>query len=79
MDNWKEIKPYNNDLMDHYYYLVAHKDFDTPIKAKYHDDQLPCFECICHLGVFYSYLIDKEITHYMELPPLPYDKEAHDD
>ena len=54
-------------LEDHNYYLIAHKDYDTPIKAKYHDDPMPNFTFMNKT----SYISDGKITHFMFLPDLP--------
>ena len=59
-------------LEDHDYYLIAHKDYDTPIKAKYHDDQVPHFTFLdSENGMQTSYISDGKITHFMFLPDLP--------
>lgn len=67
------------DLEDHYFYLVAHKKFATPMKAKYHDDgDLRCFQImsvsndICTRHNFDDvYPWDNDITHFMDLPDMP--------
>lgn len=37
---WNAYDPSKGDerLNDHHYYLVSHKDFGTPMKAKYHSE-----------------------------------------
>ena len=61
-------------LQDRYYYLVAHNDYKTPLKAKFYKD-FPCYFKICSfIGVFVTYIFpeeDNEITHVMKLPELP--------
>ena len=37
--NWHKYPSDDDSLLkDHYFYLVTHKDFGTPMKAKYHSD-----------------------------------------
>lgn len=65
-------------LQDHYFYLVAHKKFATPMKAKYHDDGgmrhfqiMSASNDICTRHNFDDvYSWDDSITHWMELPDL---------
>lgn len=68
-NNW-----WHEDLRDHWYYLVNHKDFDTPMKAKYHNDgELRCFQIVSHnryVDDVYSWDIDV-VTHFMEMPEMP--------
>lgn len=66
-------------LKDHYFYLVAHKKFATPMKAKYHDDGgIRRFQIMSvsndirtrhNFDDVYSW--DDSITHWMELPDMP--------
>lgn len=66
-------------LQDHYYYLVAHKDFTTPMKAKYHNDSFKHFEVFSFKSSQISYIFlnsTDDITHFMELPELPKEEEA---
>lgn len=66
-------------LQDHYFYLVAHKKFATPMKAKYHDDGgmrhfqiMSVSNDICTRHNFDNvYSWDDSITHWMELPDMP--------
>lgn len=66
-------------LKDHYFYLVAHKKFATPMKAKYHDDGgMRCFQIMSLSNDIRTrhnfddvYPWDDSITHWMELPDLP--------
>ena len=41
---WKEFDVDNEGLEDHYFYLVAHKDYGIPMTAKWHQDCLPTFQ-----------------------------------
>ena len=38
---WREFNLDNEELQDHHFYLVAHKDYGTPMKAKWHQDCPP--------------------------------------
>lgn len=40
--NWEDT----SELKDHYYYLVTHTDYGTPMKAKWHNEAGGCFEVI---------------------------------
>ena len=59
-----------DDLNDHVWYLIAHKDYETPMKAKYHID-VPSFTFNTSEGEQRTYLFENRITHYMPLPELP--------
>lgn len=65
-----------DDLIDHYWYLVVHEDYKTPIKAKYHSD-VPHFTFSANGKEHASYIFEGKITHYMDLPELP--KEVEND
>lgn len=67
---WINIE--NEDkLVDHYWYLIAHKDYATPMKAIYHSD-FPHFVFATSNGhCRVSYIYEGKVTHYMELPELP--------
>ena len=56
-------------LKNHYYYLVTHVDFDTPMKAKYHDDgdYFEVFGVYPNLAVYQWY---GDITAWMNLPDI---------
>lgn len=73
---WKE----DERLKDHWYYLVAHKAFSTPMKAKYHDDgALRCFQIVSqdNRDIRWRHNYDDvyawsdSITHWRELPEMP--------
>lgn len=80
--DWKDP----SGLVDHHYYLVTHKDYKTPLKAKWHSDNGGCFEV---LGVvygrefWYSWEPDNPIIAWMELPDIwpdaIYKKDEKDD
>lgn len=67
-------------LEDHYYYLVVHKAFATPMKAKFHMDTCPYFEILSYnykrLENWHNfenvYQWDDSITHFALMPDLPY-------
>ena len=76
------------DLKDHHFYLVADKRFDTPMKAEFHSDPLAHFIIVStSVGdikndIVYVYDLAGDyspegdtcpITHYMELPSLPWE------
>ena len=68
-------------LQDHYYYLVAHKYFTTPMKAKYHNDSFKHFEVFSFKSSQISYIFlnsTDDITHFMELPELPKEEEGEE-
>lgn len=69
-DGWITIEAGESLLKDHYWYLIAHKDYGTPIKAIYHSD-CPHFSFFTTNGERTSYLFEDKITHYMELPDIP--------
>ena len=54
---WFEINENTiNSLEDHNWYLVCHRDYDTPIKAKFHRDSFCYFELCTSNGVKIEYL-----------------------
>lgn len=68
------------DLKDHHFYLVADKRFGTPMKALFHSDSLAHFEIVStskandsHIVCVYDLARGCPITHYMELPSLPWE------
>ena len=73
---WLKTSENQDKLQDHYFYLVTHSDFGTPLKAKFHDDLGGYFE-------FRGYDIDNEFVdpifrdskckYFMELPEMPED------
>ena len=58
-------------LEDHNFYLIAHKEYKTPMKAKYHQDCMPHFTFSVCGKEEYAYLYEGKITHFMFLPDLP--------
>lgn len=77
---WKEFDLDNEELQDHYFYLVAHKDYGTPMKAKWHQDCPPTFQVYIGGGKCDEYIDElsnyhaeenKKITHWCKLPNLP--------
>ena len=71
--NFDQESVYDNTFRDHYFYLLAVIGFGTPIKAKFHDDPLPCFtHYAMQNNVVGEYAIELEdITHWMHLPTIP--------
>ena len=43
---WLRTSENQDKLIDHYFYLVTHPDYGTPMKAKYHDDLGGYFEIV---------------------------------
>lgn len=75
MNKWIPID--EGTLEDHHYYLIAHKDYGTPMKAKFHRECFgDRFEFFTYSGPQYECSLDGKITHYMELPSLPWDDES---
>lgn len=66
INQWIPWKEFDGRLKDHYFYLVTHRAYATPMKAKYHID-MDCFEIINapHTRV---YTWDDLITAWMDLP-----------
>lgn len=64
MSQWHKFDPKNpgSDLKDHFYYLVTHKGYETPIRAKWHNDIGGHFEVFVTLDV--SEYGDNEIIEY---------------
>ena len=68
-------------LQDRYYYLVAHKDYTTPLKAKFYKDLPPYFKVCTFNGNFVIFIFSEEyceITHAMKLPELPIEEEGEE-
>ena len=66
-------------LQDRYYYLVAHKDYTTPLKAKFYKDLPPYFKVCTFNGNFVTFIFEEEnneITHVMKLPEIPKEEEG---
>ena len=56
-------------LKDHYFYLVTHKKYETPMKAKWHEEG--AWEIISSLCNQYDYVEpwdEKFVIAWMELP-----------
>lgn len=74
-----------DNLLDHWWYLLACKKHGTALKAKYHLDSAPYFEIFstterdATFDYLYLYELDDsddyEITHYMDMPLLPWELE----
>lgn len=76
------------DLKDHWFYLIADKRFKTPMKAMFHADSLAHFQIVSRSidsasmdDIVYVYDLERDygteectITHYMELPNLPWEE-----
>lgn len=63
-----------SELKDHHYYLVTHKKFKTPMKAKWHEEMGGSFEVIIgglHVNeVWHSWDFDNPIIAWMEMPDI---------
>lgn len=74
---WVKITPESiKNLKDHHYYLVADTRYETPMKAKY-DEDYPQFTLLLRRNDTACASVcllenDCTITHYMELPLLPW-------
>lgn len=78
----------DTELKDHWFYLVADKRFKTPMKAMFHADSLAHFQIVSRSidsasmnDIVYVYDLEQDygteectITHYMELPSLPWEE-----
>lgn len=65
---WNTWAEHDDRLKDNYYYLVTHKDYDTPMKAKYHGN-VPRFDILGgnnEVALFF----DGTVTAWMELPDI---------
>lgn len=66
------------EFENHEWYLLAHKDFGTPVKARFHDD-IPHFEILVQNwtndenSVCYEWDWKEKIPYYMEMPKLPWE------
>ena len=74
--SWHKLPDTEDMLRDHYFYLVRHIEFGTPMKAKFHADGEPHFEIYgCNHGagkmIVYSSDFGSHITHWMDMPDLP--------
>ena len=66
----------HEELKDHYYYLVTHRKYKTPMKAKWHSENGGAFEVYCHNGseFWYSWDPDNPIIAWMEMPEIYHDE-----
>ena len=73
--SWKKFtfQAEHDLLKDHHFYLVAHKGYGTPMKAKWHQDCAPHFEVLIGDGKTNEYvsIFDEKITHWKELDDKP--------
>ena len=82
---WYRLPDNEICLIDHYFYLVTHADYGTPMKAKYHSDMGGYFEIFSNntkIPVEYINPIfgNSKIKYYMPLPEMPDDyKEVEDE
>ena len=73
---WLLISENIDKLKDHYFYLVTHKDYGTPMKAKYHDDLGGYFELINYkreTEYINQILGESKCKYFMEMPEMPND------
>lgn len=80
-NSWHKLPDTENMLQDHYFYLVRHIEFGTPMKAKFHADGEPHFEIYgCNHGagkmIVYEHEFGNHITHWMDMPDLPAESEG---
>lgn len=79
MSEWKELSEDSKfDLEDHEWYLFAVKGINNPVKGRFHCD-CAHIELLMGFGqrndVYYFWEWKDKITHYMEMPLLPGEKE----
>lgn len=64
----------HNALQDHYYYLVTHKDYATPMKAKWHEGCDEHWEIFVGMGrpneIVYTWDKDCKVIAWMEMPEI---------
>lgn len=74
--HWKPLTE-DTEFKDHYWYLLATTKYGTAVKAKFHND-VNHFEILTQSGSEYVYSWEWEgyITHYMEIPKLPWEIQA---
>ena len=75
-NEYKFIGKWNDDfespeLKDHFWYLIVHEDFETPMKAKYTSDALPFFTFFSEKGKETAYIIDGKVKYWMPSPNMP--------
>lgn len=56
-------------LLDHFYYLVTHRDYDTPLKAKWHAEGLWVVIGFTPQYVW-DWYEDQPVIAWMELPDI---------
>lgn len=71
---WHKFHWNDERLKDRYWYLVAHKDYKTPIKAQWRVGE--CFKIAFSNEMVFE---DDLITHWMELPEMPSEVADEDD
>ena len=75
--NWHRLPDDESVLVDHWFYLVTHADYGTPMKAKYHDDLGGYFEIMNKKDVPVEYIdpmIGKsKIKYFAPMPVMPDD------
>lgn len=73
-------------LKDHYFYLVTHREYSTPLKARFHYPEevwqvygatLHCEFPDCCFEFWYSWDEDNPILAWMEMPEI-YKEETND-
>lgn len=76
---WLKTSENQDKLIDHYFYLVTHCDYGTPMKAKYHDDAGGYFELLTYECGKFCEFINPIFQHscrckyFMPLPEMPDD------
>ena len=74
---WYRLPDNKELLVDHYFYLVTHVDYGTPMKAKYHSDMGGYFEIMNKKDVPVEYvdpiLSKSKIKYFMPMPEMPDD------
>lgn len=73
---WYKTEDNQNMLIDHYFYLVTHPDYGTPMKAKYHDDLGGYFEIVSGKkeSIYITPIFGKcKCKYFMPMPEMPDD------
>ena len=66
---WNDISQFK----DHYYYLVTHTKYETPMKAKWHNEMGGCWQILGGTGDNSDYVYswdEKYVIAWMELPEI---------